>query len=144
MFAKSFCDDLQNIDPLFGPDAVVFLSNDDKARVPLGLTAANKHAQILMHLSYKVRLPDHDFTIANKHKLIPSVYAECELLEDGKVSYSGATHIRIRSGKHDHSTAYTHLYDIRDLFLSGSIKRKPILVLNTDGGPDEGISIYII
>ena len=125
------------LDLLFGPDVVVFMSNDDKARVPLGLTAANKQGQILMHMSYKVRLPDHDFTIAKGHKLIPSVYAECDLLEDGKISYSGTTHIRIRSGKHDSSTANTHLYDMKDLFLSGSVKRKPILLLTTDGGPDE-------
>ena len=137
IFAKSFLDDLNALDLLFGPDVVVFMSNDDKARVPLGLTAANKQGQILMHMSYKVRLADHDFTIAKGHKLIPSVYAECDLLEDGKISYSGTTHIRIRSGKHDSSTARTHAYDIRELFLSGSIKKKPIVIISTDGGPDE-------
>ena len=137
MFAKSGCDDAFALYLLFGPDASVVLSNDDKARIPLGLTAANKQAPILMHMSYKVRLADHDFTIANKHKLIPSVYAECVVLEDGKVSYSGTTHVRIRSGKHDSSTARTHAYDIRELFLSGSIKKKPIVIISTDGGPDE-------
>ena len=139
MFAKSFCDDMKDLDLLFGRDAMIFLSNDDKARIPLGLTTASKQAHMLMSLRYKVRLPDHDFTIANKHKLIPSVMAECEILDDGKVSYSGNTHIRIRSGKHDKSSAYTHLYDMREMLLSGALKRKPIFVLNTDGGPDEGI-----
>ena len=137
MFAKSGCDDAFALYLLFGPDASVVLSNDDKARIPLGLTAANKQAPILMHMSYKVRLADHDFTIAKGHKLIPSVYAECVVLEDGKVSYSGTTHVRIRSGKHDSSTARTHAYDIRELFLSGSIKKKPIVIISTDGGPDE-------
>ena len=31
------------------------MSNDDKARVPLGLTAANLQASILMHIEYKVK-----------------------------------------------------------------------------------------
>ena len=50
-----------------------FLSCDDKARVPIGLTAANKQAPLLMHMEYKIKLPDRDFVIATKHKLIPSV-----------------------------------------------------------------------
>lgn len=44
MFAKSFIDDIFEVCKLFGPEAVSFMSNDDKARVPLGLTAATfKH-----------------------------------------------------------------------------------------------------
>ena len=35
---------------LFGPDAVLFMSNDDKARIPLRLAAANLQAPILMHV----------------------------------------------------------------------------------------------
>ena len=30
-----------------------------------------------MHLEYKIMLPDHDFPIGEKHKLIPSVYPAC-------------------------------------------------------------------
>ena len=69
----------------------------------LGLTAAHKQAPILMHMRYRVKLPDHDFQIAEKHKLIPSVYAGLEI-EPNKlgnpdaVSNSGPTHIVIRSG----------------------------------------------
>ena len=32
-----------------------------------------------MHLEYKVRLLDHDFPIGTRHKLIPSVYAQCNI-----------------------------------------------------------------
>ena len=136
MFAKSFTDDMKDLDPLFGPEVMVYLSNDDKARIPLGLAAAHLQAPILMSLKYKVRLPDHDFAVGTRHKLIPSVYAACDLLETGKVSYSGKTFIRIRSGKHDSSTAYTHAFDVRNLFLSGDLKIKPILVIETDGAQD--------
>ena len=87
MYDKSFTDDMKAIDPLFGSDAVVYLSMDDKAKVSLGLAAAKLQAPILMHLDYKVRLNDHDFVVGGRHKLIPSVYSQCELLkENGKVS----------------------------------------------------------
>ena len=78
-FAKSFIDDMFEVANIFGPLATLFLSNDDKAHVPLGLAAASLQAPILMHLSYKVRLPDHDFVVGAKHKLIPSVYGICEI-----------------------------------------------------------------
>ena len=134
MYAKSLVDDMHDIDSLFGPNCVTFLSNDDKARIPLGIVAANLQSPILMSMEYKVRLLDHDFAVANRHKLIPSVYAECEInKKDGSLSYSGNTFIRIRSGKHDTSNAGTHAYDIRELFDTGAVKNKPILLLETDG-----------
>ena len=76
-----------------GPDQVFYLSQGDKARVPLGITAANKQAPILMHVDYRVRLPDHEFVVPDRHKLIPSVYAAIQIRreEDGEpsaVSYS--------------------------------------------------------
>ncbi len=55
-----------------GNECVFFLSQDDKARVPLGLTAANKQAPIVVGLEYRIRLPDHDFVVALRHKLIVS------------------------------------------------------------------------
>ena len=110
MYAKCCVDDVQRICSLFGPDAVLFLSNDDKARVPLGLAAANLQAPILMHLDYKVRLNDHFFVVGAGHNQIPSVYAVCEVKPNGDLSYSGDTFIRVRSGKHDSSTAFRHAY----------------------------------
>ena len=48
---------------LFSDENVFFLSADDKARVPLGLPVSKKQTAILMHLEYKVTLPDHEFPI---------------------------------------------------------------------------------
>ena len=90
----SITKDMKELDLLFGPVAVRYYSIDDKARVPLGLAAANEQSPLLMCLEYKVRLPDHDFVVARRHKLIPSVIAECEVLPNGKISYSGKTFIR--------------------------------------------------
>ena len=137
MFAKSFCDDMFEVCKLFGPQAVLFMSNDDKARIPLGLAAANLQAPLLMHLQYKVKLLDHDFVVGPKHKLIPSVYGLCEITNTGDVSYSRDTFIRVRSGKHDTSNAYTHAFDVRELFQTKLVKRKPIILMSTDGAQDE-------
>lgn len=126
---------------------VFVLSQDDKARIPLGLPAANKQAPILMHLEYKIRLPDHDWVIAPKHKLIPSVYAALNFDSKQKLTYSGPTYIAIRSGKHDSSTAHSHAVDFRTIVdrqlmkevctLPNSSALKPIIILFSDGGPDE-------
>ena len=51
---------------LFGDNDVFFLSHDNKARAPLGLPISKKQTAILMHLEYKVMLPDHDFLIEEK------------------------------------------------------------------------------
>ena len=66
---------------------------------------------MVMHMAYEIGLPDHDFVVATLHKLTPSVYAACEITRcysksDFNISYSGAMHIVIRSGKHDSSTVY--------------------------------------
>ncbi len=50
---------------------VFFLSQDDKCKVPIGLPAAKLQAPMLMHLDYRVRLPDHDWTVAPRHQLTP-------------------------------------------------------------------------
>ena len=105
MFAKALVNDLFDAVRLLGPEVVLFLSNDDKARVPLGLAAANKQAPILMHLDYKIMLPDHTFVVASSHTLIPSVYGVCKVSDKGDVTYSGETFIRISSWKHDKSSS---------------------------------------
>jgi hypothetical protein len=66
---------MEEVSSILGPEAVCFISQDDKARVPIGLTAANKQAPLLMHIEYEVTLPDHDWMVAAQHKLIPSIYA---------------------------------------------------------------------
>ena len=101
-------------------------------------------------MTYEIRLPDHDFVVAPKHKLTPSVYAACEIKKgsnnsDHEISYSGPLHIAIRSGKHDSNIAYTHGRDFdhvlaREDFesvckIDGQVK--PIVLSFVDGGPDE-------
>jgi hypothetical protein len=94
-FAAATVNYLKNLAIEMGERCVFFLSQDDKARIPLGLPAAHKQAPILMHMEYVVQLPDHDWVVAEGHKLIPSVYAAC-VLKNGNVTYSGPTFITIR------------------------------------------------
>lgn len=83
LFCASTIHRLEELASLLGPKEVLFVSQDDKARVPIGLTAANKQAPLLMHVEYRVSLPDHDWVIAARHKLIPSVYAGIVIQPNG-------------------------------------------------------------
>ena len=74
---------LEELASFLGPQEVCFISQDDKCRVPIGLTAANKQSPLLMHVEYRVSLPDHDLVVAEKHKLIPSVYAGIQIHPNG-------------------------------------------------------------
>ena len=69
--------------------------------------------------------------------LIPSVYDVCKIKENGELSYSGNTFIRIRRGKDNSSSAHTHVYNMKELFESSNLPERPILVLSTDGAQDE-------
>lgn len=149
-FARSTHESLVQLCSILGPHDVACISQDDKAKVPLGLPAANKQTTIVMNMDYEVKLPDHDFVVAAGHKLTPSVIAGLEVLagkfENG-VTYSGPTYIGIRSGKHDSSVAATHAADLRNLYANVSAFKpflfrddglaKPIVVIFVDGGPDE-------
>lgn len=121
------CRSLEQIASTLGSKQVAVISQDDKSKVPLGLAAANKQAPLLMHLEYRVTLPDHDWVVAPRHKLTPSVYAGVEI-EDGKiddpknVTNAGPTYVAIRSAKHCSSTATSHAYDFVRLLELESFK----------------------
>ena len=124
------------------PHDVTCLSQDDKAKVPLGLPAANKQSTIVKNMEYEVKLPDHDFVVASGHKLTPSVIAGLEVFAgnfDHGVSYSGPTYISIRSGKHaaDLRHLYANVQAFKPLLYREDGLTKPILVIFVDGGPDE-------
>ena len=134
---------------LLGPREVTFHSQDDKAKVPIGITTASKQAPLLIHMEYKVILPDRDYVVASQHKLIPSVIGDMQVRENdfsrNVFTYSGPTYCAIRSAKHSGSSAYHHPQDMKrirslDIF-DGSFKNKgeakPGMIATVDGGPDE-------
>ena len=72
-FGANCMEQAEELASLFGPSLTSFSGQDDKSHVPIGITAANKQAPLLMSVKYKVSLPDHDFIVATKHKLTPTV-----------------------------------------------------------------------
>ena len=144
-FFTAIIRDLESLASFLGPQEVFFISQDDKARIPLGITAATKQSAILMHMDYRVTLPDHDFVKAERHKLIPSVYT-CINIKENDFANPGLTYVAVRSGKHDTSNAETHAIDIDNILKHDAFKSackthfgsiKPILIITSDGGPDE-------
>uniref|UniRef100_UPI00358F8CD5 uncharacterized protein n=1 Tax=Myxine glutinosa TaxID=7769 RepID=UPI00358F8CD5 len=150
-FAGASVSNLEELASLLGPDEVTFHSQDDKARIPIGLTAANKQAPLIMHMEYKVRLSDHDLVVAAQHKLIPSVIAAISIKKNciktvAGVTYSGPTYVGIRSAMHSSSSALHHLHDMkrirslpefRDNMFCHDGLPKPVMIVTVDGGPDE-------
>lgn len=116
---SSFCFEVikmvKTIAAICGSAQVTTVSADDKAKVPIGIVVANKQTKVLMRVTHKVHLPDHTFCIANRHKLIPSVYAFLQIIPDevtpAAVTYKGPLYIAIRSMKDSSSNAYTHSRD---------------------------------
>ena len=89
------------------------MSVDGNVKVPIGVTAVIKQAPIIMHVSFEIRSPDHDFVKGTKHNLRPSAYAACEIKPpssraDSEINYSDLPRTATRSGKHDPITAYIH------------------------------------
>ncbi|KAJ6639294.1 hypothetical protein Bhyg_12037 [Pseudolycoriella hygida] len=150
-FAKTTIDHLNELASVLGPDDVIYLCQDDKAKVPIGLPAASKQGPLLMHMQYRVKLPDHNFVVAGGHKLTPLVYAFCGVKPDGggdpsAIAFSGPTFIAIRSAKHTSSTALSHARNIQKIYSTTdfdkltktkSLTYKPVLINIVDGGPDE-------
>ena len=62
---------------------------DDKAKVPIGITAAKKQSPLIMHMEYQITLPDHDFIVGPKHKLIPSVIGDMKIVKSKDLTNDG-------------------------------------------------------
>ena len=68
---------------------------------------------MLMNMPCRIRLPDHDFAVGNRHLLCPSVVAVNKIDGSGHVGYSGETYIGIRSQKHNNSSTFSHHQDLQ-------------------------------
>ena len=56
LFAKTSINHLEEIASMLGPEQVIFLSADDKARVKLEVTAALHQGPILMNMNHRIKL----------------------------------------------------------------------------------------
>ena len=69
-FARTSIRALEEIAAFSRPEEVTFHSQDVKAKVPSGITITKKQIPMLMYMEYSVTLPDHDYVVGLKHKLI--------------------------------------------------------------------------
>lgn len=74
-FCRSSIKHIEEICSFLGPSEVCVISQDDKAKVPIGITASTKQSPMMMHVEYRVQLPDHRWVVGNRQKINPSVYA---------------------------------------------------------------------
>ncbi|CAG8746447.1 24785_t:CDS:2 [Cetraspora pellucida] len=56
------------------PDHSIIISQDDKSKVPLGILAVGRMFKSIETINEPISVPDHDFPLGSKMKLIPSVY----------------------------------------------------------------------
>ena len=129
---------------LLSVQQIHFLSIDDKAKVPISVTAAKYQSPLILHMTYEIRLPVHDFAKAPEHKLTHSVYASCEIEAtsnkvDEQFTYSGPTYFAIRSMTHDSNTVYTHGYDFNHVMDIPEIES----ILITSDGSVKPVGLYL-
>ncbi|GBC23550.2 hypothetical protein GLOIN_2v1766467 [Rhizophagus irregularis DAOM 181602=DAOM 197198] len=129
---------------LFSTHSVI-ISQDDKAKVPLGIPAVGRTFQTIQSFQEPVTLPDHDFPVGMQQKLIPSVYLLINLSDTNDTFCNGQLSIFVRPQYHVGTSSSTHMSDLNSLIQDSQFDRilkingqiKPIWILLVDGGPDE-------
>ena len=123
----------------------VIISQDDKAKIPLGIPAVGRTFQTMQSSREPVTLPDHDFPIGMQQKLIPSVYLLINPRDTNDTFRNGQLSIFIRPQYQVGTSSATHMSDLNSLtqdarfdeILKTDGQIKPIWILLVDGGPDE-------
>ena len=142
-FSRASIRSLEELAAILSTAEVMFHSQDDKTKVPFGLTSVNKQATMLTHMKYQVTLPCHDFVVAPKHNM--QLVKNKDLANDA-ATYSGATYIDIRSAKHLASSAFAHFQDMMRVsslpefatrFQTDRHEEKKVVIVTVDGDPDE-------
>ncbi|CAB4476286.1 unnamed protein product [Rhizophagus irregularis] len=124
---------------------VVLISQDDKAKDPLGIAAVEKTFKTLQTANEPVSVPDHDFPKGAKHKLIPSVYLVINPSNTNDSLRSGKMRIFVRPEYFLGTPCETHMVDLVKITEEESFHEftyhdgivKPIWCLLTNGGPDK-------
>ena len=126
-------------------DKSVIISQDDKAKVGLGVPAVGRTFQTLQSINEPVSVADHDFPIGCRQKLIPSVYLIIKPNELKDELRTGQLAIFTRPQWPIGTSSLTHMQDLESLALNSQYddalktngQIRPIWILLVDGGPDE-------
>ncbi|CAG8820243.1 28084_t:CDS:2, partial [Gigaspora margarita] len=127
----------------------VIISQDDKAKVPLGIPAIRKMFKILQTAHEPVEIPDHNFSKGSIQKLIPSVYLTIDMENLNNLLHNGQLSIFIHPQWFNNTSSLTHMVDLMLMMKNPALDNKlilenefkPILVLFINGGPDENPSM---
>ncbi|CAB4406867.1 unnamed protein product [Rhizophagus irregularis] len=126
-------------------DNSVIISQDDKAKIGLGVPAVGRTFHTLQSVHEPVSIADHDFPLGSGQKLIPSVYLMIKPNEANDELRTGQLAIFVRRQWSLGTSSLTHMQDLESLVLDSQyndvLKKngeiRPIWVLLVDGGPDE-------
>lgn len=126
-------------------DNSVIISQDDKAKIGLGVPAVGRTFHTLQSVHEPVSIADHDFPLGSGQKLIPSVYLMIKPNEANNELRTGQLAIFVRRQWSLGTSSLTHMQDLESLVLDSRyddvLKKngeiRPIWVLLVDGGPDE-------
>ena len=126
-------------------DASVVISQDDKAKIGLGVPAVGRTFRTLQSVNEPMSVADHDFPAGFGQKLIPSVYLMIKPNEKNDDLRTGQLAIFVRRQWSFGTSSLTHMEDLEcltqdsqyDDVLKFNGEIRPIWVLLVDGGPDE-------
>ena len=126
-------------------DMSVVISQDDKAKIGLGVPAVGRTFHTLQSVNEPVCVADHDFPAGNGQKLIPSVYLIIKPNESNDELRTGKLAIFVCRQWSLGTSSLTHMQDLESLTsdpqyddaLKTNGEIQPIWVLLVDGGPDE-------
>ncbi|CAG8568014.1 12107_t:CDS:2 [Cetraspora pellucida] len=123
----------------------VIISQDDKAKISLGIAAIGRTFHILQSSSQPVQIPNHDFVHGSNQKLIPSVYLIIKPSEANDNLRTRQVAIFVWPQWSIGTSSITHMEDLTCLVLDNQYSEalkvngdiKPIWILLVDDGPDE-------
>jgi len=128
-------------------DEAIIISQDDKAKVGLGIPAVGHMFKTIQSVNEPVTIKDHDFPTGSKMKLIPSVYLVINPADSSNTLHTGQLSIFIRPEYFIGTSSTTHIVDLESIVsneeFSTTLKKegkvRPIWILLIDGGPDENL-----
>ncbi|CAG8516623.1 4830_t:CDS:2 [Cetraspora pellucida] len=123
----------------------LIISQDDKAKVGLGVPAVGRTFKSIQSLSEPITVSDHDFPCGAKQKLIPSVYLIINPENTNETLRQGQLSIYVRPEYFVGTSSLSHMRDLIEIskcddfapMLKYSDHLKSIWFLLVDGGPDE-------
>ena len=129
------------------PDDSIIISQDDKAKIGLGIPAVGRTFKMVQSVNEPVTIADHDFPMSTKQKLIPSVYLLINLSDSSKTLCTGHMSITVRPEYFVGMSSRTHMADLIKIIHSEQFKEttkceektKSIWVLIVDGGSDKNL-----